>query len=263
MDRRPILNIYGYIYITVNLINSKKYIGKHTWSNPYLDENYLGSGVAFKKALEKYGVSSFRTEILDWAESERELNELEKMYIAEYNAADSSEFYNISPGGDNGGWNVGRTGELSNNWGRHWSEETRRKMSKSNRCLSGERNGMHGRHHSEETKRLYSIQRTGERNGMYGNKQYIGEGNPFYGKTHSDESKERMRQAHLGKPATHLFKPVVQLTPDNILVATYPSIAATQEKGFKRDSVSECCRKLEKVYKGYKFMYLEDYEKFK
>ena len=38
-----------YIYLTTNLINNKKYIGQHYGK---LDDNYIGSGNTFKKAVE-------------------------------------------------------------------------------------------------------------------------------------------------------------------------------------------------------------------
>ena len=41
------------IYLTINKINGKKYLGKDVRNNP----KYLGSGFDLKKAIEKYGVS--------------------------------------------------------------------------------------------------------------------------------------------------------------------------------------------------------------
>lgn len=45
--------MYGYVYQTINLINGKKYIGKHK-SNVF-DESYKGSGVYLSRAIKKYG----------------------------------------------------------------------------------------------------------------------------------------------------------------------------------------------------------------
>lgn len=45
--------MYGYIYITTNLTNNKKYIGKHASSK--FDENYKGSGKRLWNAINKYG----------------------------------------------------------------------------------------------------------------------------------------------------------------------------------------------------------------
>ena len=55
--------MYGYIYETTNLINGKKYIGKHK-SNKF-DTWYLGSGIVLKKAIKKYGRENFQTIIIE------------------------------------------------------------------------------------------------------------------------------------------------------------------------------------------------------
>ena len=45
---------YGFIYITTNNINGKRYIGQRKYYGDY--ENYLGSGSVLKKDIKKYGV---------------------------------------------------------------------------------------------------------------------------------------------------------------------------------------------------------------
>jgi len=86
------------IYITTNLINGKKYIGK--------DENnvksYIGSGLEISSAIRKYGKENFIKEVLAECETSEELNELEIYYIDYYNAQKSELFYNIAPGGTGG-----------------------------------------------------------------------------------------------------------------------------------------------------------------
>ena len=52
----------GYIYITTNIINNKKYIGKR--QKPEFDKNYKGSGRYLKNAINKYGIENFNTKIL-------------------------------------------------------------------------------------------------------------------------------------------------------------------------------------------------------
>lgn len=86
------------IYITTNIINGKKYIGKDERNNP----NYLGSGIELKLAIKKYGKQNFIKETLAETINRYELQELEKYYIDYYNAQKSSIFYNIAPGGDGG-----------------------------------------------------------------------------------------------------------------------------------------------------------------
>lgn len=90
-----------YIYLTTNLINGKQYIGQHYGE---LNDSYYGSGVVIAKAIQQYGKENFTKEILAITTQE-EIDELEKFYIAQFNAVESDNFYNLSEGGQQGnGW---------------------------------------------------------------------------------------------------------------------------------------------------------------
>lgn len=93
---------YGFIYITVNNLTGKKYVGLHTrW-----DKNYLGSGNYLKNAIKRYGKKHFTRYIIDTAESYDELINLECYYITEafgVDCAKSKEWYNITSGLQRGG----------------------------------------------------------------------------------------------------------------------------------------------------------------
>ena len=69
------------LYKTINLLNNKTYIGIHKTND--LEDDYLGSGVAFKKALKKYGKENFKREILEFCNSYDELLEREKILVNE------------------------------------------------------------------------------------------------------------------------------------------------------------------------------------
>ncbi len=191
-----------YIYLTTNLINGKKYIGKHYGE---LDDDYLGSGNLIKLAINKYGKKNFKKEILFISSSEQENSQKEKEFIKAFNAVKDKNFYNIHEGGDGGNTTAGWTKEQkqlhsqkmskkytgSNNprYGVHLTEETKNKI-KNNRntdymktkeyrekmsiAVSGERNGMYGKKHTEYSKQLMSQnskgKNIGEKNGMYGKK---------------------------------------------------------------------------------------------
>lgn len=89
--------MYGYIYLTTNLVNGRKYIGQHK-SNTF-DSKYLGSGKILKQAILKEGVQNFTLDILEVCESKEQLDQAEAYYIQKYNAVESSDFYNLKEGG--------------------------------------------------------------------------------------------------------------------------------------------------------------------
>ena len=96
------IGAYGFIYITENLVNGKKYIGQKSFDIAGKWKKYLGSGVYLRRALKKYGKDSFSRKIIDVSFSPVILNEKEKYWIEYYNAVASDEFYNIACGGDGG-----------------------------------------------------------------------------------------------------------------------------------------------------------------
>ena len=101
---------YGFIYITTNLINNKKYIGQKKYGVKNC-ETYLGSGIILKQAIEKHGRENFKRDILEECYSKEELNEREKYWINYYDAVNSKNFYNIAIGGDGGNVIEGYTEE--------------------------------------------------------------------------------------------------------------------------------------------------------
>lgn len=87
--------MYGYIYLTTNLINGTKYIGQH---KGIFDSNYLGSGKLIRRAIKKYGSENFNVLVLEYAPTKEKLNELEIDYIAKLKASGESN-YNLAKGG--------------------------------------------------------------------------------------------------------------------------------------------------------------------
>lgn len=104
------------IYKTTNVINNRFYIGKHQTENPY--DTYLGSGIALKSAIKKYGKENFRKDILYIFDSEDEMNIMESK-IVNSSLLQDPMCYNLGLGGEGGPMFVGK---------KH-SEETKRKLS--------------------------------------------------------------------------------------------------------------------------------------
>ena len=147
-----------YIYLTTNLINNHKYLGKHYG---YLDDDYLGSGNLIKAAIKKYGKENFKKEILHISKDAEENSSIEHLLIVQLQLVDDPNFYNLSAKVD--GFDKTQNKDYTK------TEEFRKKMSE---VTKGDKNGMYGRHHTEESKKLMSENRkglaTGDKNGMYG-----------------------------------------------------------------------------------------------
>lgn len=101
--------MYGYIYLTENLINGKKYIGQHRHET--FDEKYYGSGVLLGKAIDKYGKENFKVTLICECFSEEELNAQERLFIEQHDAVKSTEYYNIADGGFNANNLAGKSAE--------------------------------------------------------------------------------------------------------------------------------------------------------
>ena len=98
--------MFGYIYLTTNLINGKKYIGRRK-SEVFLGNRYLGSGIHLKRAVKKYGKENFSVEFIESADTFNDLVELERYYIRLSDAVNCDMYYNQSYGGETEGWDKG------------------------------------------------------------------------------------------------------------------------------------------------------------
>lgn len=97
------------VYLTTNLVNSKKYIGVHQTDDPETFDGYLGCGIyaahriknpdtPFQKAVLKYGAESFRRKTLFIFENRDEAYEKEHELVnIEWISRDDT--YNVAIGG--------------------------------------------------------------------------------------------------------------------------------------------------------------------
>lgn len=90
---------YFTIYETTNLINGKKYIGMHSTNN--LNDDYIGSGTIFRRAVEKYGKNNFKKEILYVFNSFNDMKDKETELVTK-DIVESNEYYNMKTGGEGG-----------------------------------------------------------------------------------------------------------------------------------------------------------------
>lgn len=89
--------MYHIVYKTTNTINNKIYIGIHSTSN--LNDGYIGSGVALKHAINKYGISAFTREIIYTGVSRDDISCKEQELVTEQFCTQSNN-YNMRTGGD-------------------------------------------------------------------------------------------------------------------------------------------------------------------
>lgn len=165
----------GYIYLTTCLANGKKYIGQ---SINHRDINtYLGSGIAFKCALKKYGKDAFvKTILVNNVDCLNRLNDLERGFIIEHDSI-CPKGYNL----DFGGTNKGRV-----------SEQTKEKIIKSKQ----------GKKHTQKQTKANIKSHIGLKLSDE-TKKKIGDANrgkPSWnkGKKMSDEFREKMRNIMTG-----------------------------------------------------------------
>lgn len=93
------------------------------------------------------------------------------------------------------------TGEDNPNYGVHPSEDVIKiiRYKAKARLQNPENNPMYGKHHTEESRRKMGESRKGK---------YCGENSPMYGKHHTDESKNKMSESRKGKIPYNKGKPM-------------------------------------------------------
>ena len=138
--------MYGFIYLTKNKLNGKKYIGM--CKSTHLD-NYLGSGTTLKKAIKKYGKENFTRIVLEECKTFQELSDAEEYWIKKYDAVANDNFYNLTSGGYGG-----NSDYMKEYWSLFTEEERKLCRNWSKRNKTGENNPMWQKKHSVKTKKL-------------------------------------------------------------------------------------------------------------
>ena len=124
-------NYYNCIYLYINTINGKGYIGKAVnFKNRH--KPHMERDLVIDKAIKKYGIEKFNVYILiENLKDNEEMNYYEKHYIAYYGTYKYG--YNLTKGGDGG--------NVMEKWSDDRKEEFRVKMSS---VTKGKNNGWYG-----------------------------------------------------------------------------------------------------------------------
>jgi len=204
--------VSGIIYIATNKINGKRYVGQTINLGKRLNGHKNSKyNVPFAKAVKKYGIDGF--EFITIRYKYDFLNFWESHWIEALGTLHPYG-YNLMTGGaaprhseeTKKKISEGKIGPLNYNYGKHFTEEHKRKISEANKA----REPRKGWNHSEETKRKRSEAMRGKplpesakiKISKWMKENRLGENNSFYGKTHSEESRKKIGVAFKGKPWT-------------------------------------------------------------
>jgi len=245
----------GIIYLIINKIDDKKYIGKTSRplykrmaEHKYDSQIYSNKNKTYlHRAMNKHGFDNFDVDILEEIQSDNleefncKLNELEIYYIDKFDTYKNG--YNTTFGGDGCcGYEISdkhKEAIAKAHKGIPLSEEHKAKIST---FMNSEKNLNRGSIRSEEAKLKQSQSMQGK---------YIGEDNPMYGKKRPDLSERNLKYS---------IK-VCQLDlKTGELIKVWDSLReCSRETGFNRSCISDCCNGKTKQSHGFLWRYYDLY----
>jgi len=95
--------MHHFLYETTNIRNNKTYVGVRSSKTDPMDsfDGYLGSGFVLKRAIKKYGKSSFTRKVLVLCDSKEYAFYLESLYVND-SFVSNPNTYNMTTGGSGG-----------------------------------------------------------------------------------------------------------------------------------------------------------------
>lgn len=235
--------MYGFTYITTNLVNGMRYIGKRKYDQWGVWRSYLGSGSELQKAIKEFGRKIFVKEIIQWYETEEELNKAEELLVNEYNAIEDKNFYNKATGGKHPkGFHIPEESKIviSQKIKKSYTDERKKEYSDRMKRDNPNKDGhvFKGKHHTDETKEYYRQINTG-RSGL------SGKNNPMYGK----------------KGNSHpLYREKSPFARSVMCIETGEIFTTCIEAGIKHNvtpsQISQCCKGVNKTCAGYHWKYI-------
>ena len=202
--------------------SGKSYIGQSVdlqkRKGAFLRFGDIYGGQKINRARKKYNNKRYwKYKVLEYCDID-DLDEREEYYISLYNTMRKG--YNCESGG---------------NENKIVSDETKQKQSE---AMKGENNPLYGKHLTEEHKSKLS-------------EAMKGENNPFYGKHLTEEHKSKLSKAHDKRKI-----PVSQYTIEGVFIASYESIHEAQRlTNINKNTISRCCRGIQKTAGGFKWAY--------
>lgn len=213
------------VYVHINKINGKLYIGQTSEDNPenrYKNgKNYMRCPY-FHNAILKYGWDNFEHIILVDDVTKEQADIIEKELIKKYKTTNPRFGYNLMDGGSNGKHN----------------KKSIEKMKLNHADVSGKNNPMSNKHHSEKSKQKMSEHRP----------SYVGENNPNYGKECSKLAKEKSSEIN--------SKPVLQMDDNKNVIKRWNSASeAGRELKISICDISRVCVNLRGTAGGFRWKF--------
>lgn len=239
------------IYLYINKINNKKYVGQAKYLIRRHKSHLRYSSTIIDRALNKYGADNFLLVVLkEDLKSQCLLNMYETYYIGKFNTLyRSNRGYNISDGGHNGNVWAGKTDEEI--------AEMKRKISEANKGrLVGELSPHYGKKWSIERRKAKSIQE----------KQRYENGYVNYnkGKSLTEEQRRKIsiskKLSQKNKGVNHISaKPILQYDMDGNFIKEWRYIKeATESLNIADGEISRSCSSERRTAGGYQWRYKVD-----
>lgn len=255
-------NYFVYMHISPN---GKRYIGitqnyLKRWRNGlgYKKNSY------FYSAIQKYGWDKFKHIIIAENLTLHDAEKMEVELIAEYKTNQKEFGYNHAEGGKvNRGYKLSQEtrkklseshiGIPNSNKGKLMSKKQKEKISQALKDKhSGENHHFYGKHHSDETKYKISESNKGKSKNVGKNNCWFGKNlseahknkisESLSGRTLSSQHKQHLSESLKGKPPTKTSR-IVQYSLNNDFIQSFNSIVEAEEiTGISRYAISHAVR---------------------
>lgn len=294
MTNSDSLNEFRYSVYKHTSPNGKVYIGmtglkpEYRWNN---GKGYLNSNAHFRNAIKKYGWDNFKHEVVYTNLDKETACAKEVELIKFYDSTNPAKGYNITTGGEVGycvtfiseatrkKHSEASSGENNPMYGKHHTEEARKKISQNRHYLRGKEHPGYGKPLPEylATSRLRPVVQL-DKNGQFVaeysseteaatitgisdalisgccNKKHLSAGGFIW----VFQSEYDPNLIYTYQRQTN-GRPVVQLDTNYTFINEYPSIKAAEENTGVSHHVNDCCRGIRKKCGGFYWMYKEDY----
>lgn len=270
--------MFGVVYRVHCISTEKNYIGQTTKSLKERMKQHLKDMKQrysyFYSALRLYGEGGFFWEIIDQAETKKELNEKEIYWIKKYDSTNREKGYNLTEGGKGGPQTnsevLKKMGDAFR--GRSLSEETKRKISiASKESKIGKLNPMYGKVPWNKGKKFGPLS---DEQKWFISQLHKGRKRPketgekisqsLRGRSLSKEHKDRIREVRLGTKASEGTKRKMSESANNkrSIICTetgkvYESVnMASRLMGIGDTNIRQCAKGIQYTAGGYHWQYV-------